>query len=74
MGVWSIQANGDVALNGPSARNILKQMRGLTLDPANRTVMVSDNYYNGVLTFALPEIYASVDDERARMGGDIPIQ
>lgn len=74
VGVWSIHADGDVAPEWTIGKGILMQMRGLTLDPANRTVMVSDKYYNGVLTFALPEMYAAVGDERARRGVDIPIQ
>jgi DNA-binding beta-propeller fold protein YncE len=74
VGVWSIEADGDVRPEWTIGKGILKQMRGLTLDPANRTVMVSDKYYNGVLTFALPEMFAAVADERVRMGVPIPVQ
>ena len=74
VGVWSIEADGDVRPEWTIGKGILKQMRGLTLDPANRTVMVSDKYYNGVLTFALPEMFAAVADERARRGVPIRVQ
>ena len=57
VGVWSIDAKGDAAPEWTVGKGILKQMRGLTLDPANKTVIVSDKYYNGVLTFALPEMF-----------------
>ena len=36
---------------------MLKQVRGITLDPKNKTVMLSDKYLNGVLTFSLPEMF-----------------
>lgn len=57
VGVWSIHANGDVPPEWTIGKGILQQIRGLTLDPANKTVIVSDKYYNGVLTYALPEMF-----------------
>ena len=35
----------------------LQLPRGVTLDPKNKTVIVSDKYLNAVMTFSLPEIY-----------------
>ena len=52
-------------------KGVFRQMRGLTLDPANKTVIVSDKYWNGVLTFALPEMYTAVADLRTRAAVDI---
>lgn len=38
---------------------MLRQPRGLTLDPKNKTVIVSDKYLNGVLTYSFPELFES---------------
>jgi hypothetical protein len=73
VGVWSIDAKGDAGPEWTVGKGILKQMRGLTLDPANKTVIVSDKYYNGVLTFALPEMFTAAD-QRSRVGEAIPLQ
>jgi hypothetical protein len=59
VGVWSLDANGDVPPEWTVGKGILKQMRGLTLDPAHKTIIVSDKMYNGVLTFALPEMFSA---------------
>ena len=50
VGVWSIYDDGDVAprwtIGGPNG--LLQQARGVTLDPAHKTVFVSDKYHNGI--------------------------
>ena len=72
VGVWSIHDNGDdVPPEWTLGKGVFRQMRGLTLDPANKTVIVSDKYWNGVLTFALPEMYTAVADLRTRAAVDI---
>jgi DNA-binding beta-propeller fold protein YncE len=57
--VWSIDDRGDVppmwTIAGP--KGALRQPRGLTLDPKNKTVIVSDKYLNGVLTYSFPELF-----------------
>ena len=59
VGVWSIYDNGDVpprwTIGGPNG--ILRQARGVTLDPKHKTVIVSDKFINGVLSFEFPEIF-----------------
>jgi hypothetical protein len=59
VGVWSIFDQGDVpprwTIGGPNG--ILRQVRGVTLDPKHKTVIVSDRYLNGVLSFEFPEIF-----------------
>ncbi len=59
VGVWSIHDNGDVlprwTIGGPNG--MLKQARGVALDPKNKTVIVSDKYLNAVLTYYFPEIF-----------------
>jgi len=59
VGVWSERDNGDVPprwmIGGPNS--VLRQVRGVTLDPKNKSVIVSDKYVNAVLTFYFPEIF-----------------
>ena len=65
VGIWSIDDSGDVApqwtIAGP--KGMLRQPRGVTLDPKNKTLIVSDKYLNGVLTYSFPELF---DAPRAR--------
>ena len=59
VGVWSVNDNGDVPprwmIGGPNS--ILRQVRGLTLDPKHKSVIISDKYLNSILTFSFPEIF-----------------
>lgn len=61
IGVWSIHDSGDVppqwTIMGPNG--MLRQTRGLTLDAKNKTVIASDKYLNGVLTYSFPELFES---------------
>jgi DNA-binding beta-propeller fold protein YncE len=57
--IWSIYDNGDVppqwTIGGPKGH--LRQPRGVTLDPKNKTIIVSDKFLNGVLTYSFPELF-----------------
>jgi hypothetical protein len=59
VGVWSERDNGDVPprwmIGGPNS--VLRQVRGVTLDPKNKSVILSDKYVNAILTFYFPEIF-----------------
>jgi DNA-binding beta-propeller fold protein YncE len=59
VGVWSIYDNGDVpprfTIGGPNG--MLRQARGVILDPKNKSVIVSDKFLNAVLTYRFPEIF-----------------
>src|SRR5437667_11154230 len=59
VGVWSINDNGPVpprwTIGGPNGQ--LRDSRGIAVDPKHKTVMVSDKYVNGVLTYEIPEIF-----------------
>ena len=61
IGVWSVNDDGRVpprySIGGPGG--ILRQGRGLALDPKNRSVIASDKELNAVLTFHVPEIFAA---------------
>jgi hypothetical protein len=61
VGVWHIDDNGRVpprfTIGGPDG--VLRQGRGLALDPKNHTVIASDKELNAVLTFQVPEIFGS---------------
>ena len=59
VGVWSINDDGDVppmwTIGGPN--NLLKDARGIALDPKSQNVIVSDKTLNAVLTFHVPEAF-----------------
>jgi hypothetical protein len=60
VGVWSIRDNGDVPprwkIDGKPS-NVMKKPRGVTLNPKNKEVIVSDMRLNAVLTFYFPEMF-----------------
>jgi len=69
VGVWSIDDDGEVAprftIGGPNG--VLQDPRGVSLDPKNQAVIVSDKQLNAVLTFHVPEIYnRKATDQAAR--------
>ena len=59
VGVWSIHDDGNVApkwkIHGPAS--LMKKPRGVTLNPKNKEVIVSDMRLNAVLTFYFPEMF-----------------
>ena len=59
VGVWSVFDDGDVpprlTIGGPNL--ILKDARGIAIDPKNKNVIVSDKTLNAVLTFNVPEAF-----------------
>jgi hypothetical protein len=65
VGVWHVDDNGRVpprfTIGGPNG--VLRQGRGVTLDPKNDAVIASDKELNAVLTFRVPEIFSSSSSE-----------
>jgi hypothetical protein len=59
VGVWSIHDNGDVAPKWKiwGAKSLMKKPRGVTLNPKNKEIIVSDMRLNSVLTYYFPEIF-----------------
>jgi hypothetical protein len=59
VGIWSFRDNGNVpprwTIGGPF--QILKQPRGMDVDVANKTILISDKRLNAVLTYSFPEIF-----------------
>ncbi len=59
VGVWSIEDKGNVpprwTIGGP--KGMLRQVRGVALDPKNKSVIITDKYLNAVLTYYFPEIF-----------------
>jgi hypothetical protein len=59
VGVWKETDDGDVPprwmIGGPN--QALLQVRGITVVPQEKTVVVSDKYVNAVLTYYFPEIF-----------------
>jgi DNA-binding beta-propeller fold protein YncE len=56
-GVWNIDDEGDVPPLWTVARGMLGQVRGLTVSPKHKAIVVSDKYFNAVMTFSLPEMF-----------------
>jgi hypothetical protein len=59
LGVWSINDNGDVPprLKIEGSKIQMKRPMGITLNPKNREVIVSDMRLNSVLTYSVPEMF-----------------
>jgi len=61
VGVWHVDDNGKVpprlTIGGPGGA--LRDPRGVTIDPRNRAVIVSDKQLNAVLTFEVPQVFDS---------------
>ena len=59
VGVYSIEEQGDVpprwTIGGP--KGMLRQPRGVALDPKNKSLIVSDKYLNAVMTYYFPEVF-----------------
>jgi len=60
LGIWSYEDTGDIPPRWQipaNARTTLKKVFGVTLNPKNKEVIISDMRLNGVLTFSVPEIF-----------------
>lgn len=59
VGVWSVFDSGDApprfTVGGP--KFLFKDIRGIAVDPKNKTVIASDKTLNAVLTFHVPEAF-----------------
>ena len=57
--VWSVFDEGEVAprwtIGGPNA--LLKDVRGIALDPKSKHVIISDKTHNAIFTFSVPEAF-----------------
>ena len=70
VGIWSVFDEGDVAPLWKVGGGVLRMTRGVATDPKNMTIIVSDKYLNGVLTYSLPEMYQerpTLDTARAAL-------
>jgi hypothetical protein len=68
IGVWHIDDNGRVpprfTIGGPDG--VLRQGRGLALDAKNLSVIASDKELNAVMTFQVPEVFATTPAQGGR--------
>ncbi len=59
VGVWNINDHGEVpprwTIGGPNF--ILKDVRGIALDPKSKNVIISDKTLNSAMTFHVPEVF-----------------
>ena len=61
-GIWNIDDHGDVPPQWTVGQGMIRTIKGVTVDPKNETIMISDKALNAVLTYALPEMF----EQRAR--------
>jgi hypothetical protein len=54
---WNIFDDGDAPPRWTIAHDILKEVRGVALDPKHKTVMVSDKGLEAIMTFSFPEVF-----------------
>jgi hypothetical protein len=57
IGVWSIDDSGNAPARWIIGKGALYDIRGVTIDPKSKTVMVSDKTLNAVLSFHAPEVF-----------------
>jgi hypothetical protein len=61
IGVWHVNDSGNVpprwTIGGPSPKGVTQLPHGIAVDPKNKSVVVSDNDLNAVLTFEVPELF-----------------
>lgn len=57
VGVWSIHDNGDVPPRWIIGGGVLRNIRGVAIDPPNKNVIITDKALNAILTFHAPEIF-----------------
>jgi hypothetical protein len=59
VGVWDLFAQGDTPplyrVGGPNI--LLRQVRGVTLNPNHKELIVTDKRVNAVITYYFPEIF-----------------
>jgi hypothetical protein len=59
VGVWSENDNGDIpprwAVGGPN--QLRRQVRGIAVVPKDKTIVISDKYFNSVMTYYFPDIF-----------------
>jgi hypothetical protein len=60
LGIWSYDDNGDIPPKWKipvGSKTTLKKPFGVTLNPKNKEIIISDMRLNSVLTFSVPEIF-----------------
>jgi hypothetical protein len=57
--VWSVEDSGEAPPRFIIGKGTLREPRGVTVDPKNRAVIISDKELNAALTFFVPEMFAN---------------
>jgi DNA-binding beta-propeller fold protein YncE len=63
--VWNVNDNGNVPPRWTVGKGMLKETRGITVDPKNKTIIVSDKLLAGVLTYSLPQMFERAETTTA---------
>ena len=64
VGVWSVNDNGNMPARFKIGQGVLKEMRALAVDPKNQSVIITDKELNAVMTWRVPEVFASATGTR----------
>ena len=64
VGVWSVNDNGNMPARFKIGQGVLKEMRALAVDPKNQSVIITDKELNAVMTWRVPEVFASTAGTR----------
>jgi hypothetical protein len=65
IGVWNVNDNGKVPPRWTVGKGMLKETRGITVDPKNKTIIVSDKLLAGILTYSVPQMFENVQTTTA---------
>jgi hypothetical protein len=58
IGVWSVNDNGPVPTRWRIGQGVFREIRGITIDAKNRSVIITDKELNAVMTWHVPEVFA----------------
>lgn len=64
VGVWSVYDSGNAPARFKIGQGVLKEMRGLAVDPKNQSVIITDKELNAVMTWHVPEVFAQATGAR----------
>jgi hypothetical protein len=64
VGVWSVNDSGNAPARFKIGQGVLLEMRALAVDPKNQSVIITDKELNAVMTWRVPEVFASATGTR----------
>ena len=68
IGLWTIDDSGDVSPRYTIAHDLLKEYRGIAINPNHQEILIADKTGNAVYTFSFPEAWETYEPVTAPMG------